>query len=729
MIQTSSIVSLLGVQTQTAPAMGAVPSASGSIAAALQRSESPLAAAAGMEGASLFQAMLACRMLPASASGSMPVERAMSKEAEKMTADTADASLSLPFAVEEDDAHPETEAASSMTALLPFTPIVPALNAAAVPASEPATPVNEIDEISASASSMPDAIHRASAAYTEHPAPGGRLMTTAPESALKQVSAAVQEGEAATALEAQAASPKETPISLVQTAVPHEPSASPVITRDEAAPVTRASGVEQHAAQVPQTGASVGNLHETRPPESASPVKTAESIPVIAQAAKEPVAAPGAAKPASPAALAEPEAGIEQEDHARVHARAQKQAMNGLRATRPVEETPMSAEPTPEPMRGAASETEATETVPPPQMPVRNERVNEEMPEALKKLVATSEAGSVLQASAPAAVRTEAPGRAPLRMMHQASPAGEQHEDAPEELMPEEHRAIRDQKERVETPRAVKTASADHPVNVQTTHGVSSGFAQSADRAIAPAVSSEFFADRANGAGSSAAGSSAASSSESAARTVNEMQAAAGSAKPQTHEQARAAAETSPVSELRTSAKQDVPSPHAMAGVNPAETQTRSAAPAHESGGKMPAHVQEDVFEKVFKEVSSIRHTPASVDVTLTPEHLGRVTVNVGLEEGRMAARINVQTPDVKQMMEAAMPRLQEMLQSNGIALDSIAVMVNNGSSFAERRNEAPKKKTGAGDAAGASEERGIEALGTSGEAKRFGYSTVEYIM
>lgn len=166
---------------------------------------------------------------------------------------------------------------------------------------------------------------------------------------------------------------------------------------------------------------------------------------------------------------------------------------------------------------------------------------------------------------------------------------------------------------------------------------------------------------------------------------------------------------------------------HPAAGIATTDVQPRTVtASGHESAQPLSPRVREDVFERVFREVSSIRHTPASVDVTLSPESLGKVTVNVGMDEGKMSARINVQNADVKQILDSAMPRLQDALHASGLALDSVAVFVNNGSSFAERRNDAPKRKAGS---AAAESDTGVEGLQSVSEAKQFGYSTVEYIM
>jgi len=102
------------------------------------------------------------------------------------------------------------------------------------------------------------------------------------------------------------------------------------------------------------------------------------------------------------------------------------------------------------------------------------------------------------------------------------------------------------------------------------------------------------------------------------------------------------------------------------------------------------------------------------------------VNIRVGLEEGKMTARIDVQNVEVKHIVEANMPRLHEVLQQNGITLDSVAVSVNTGSSFAEKRNDAPKKKTNGSSTA---LDDGFEPLSAAGDSKHYGYNTVEYIM
>ncbi len=169
--------------------------------------------------------------------------------------------------------------------------------------------------------------------------------------------------------------------------------------------------------------------------------------------------------------------------------------------------------------------------------------------------------------------------------------------------------------------------------------------------------------------------------------------------------------------------KTDAPVQQSLAAINDVQ---RQFVPLHEAAAVVAPRVRDDVFEKIYKEVSSIRHTPTSVDVTLTPESLGTVNVKVGLEEGKMTARIDVQNIDVKHIIEANMPRLQEALQSNGLSIDSIAVFVNSGSSFADKRNDVPKKKMNGGSL---KIDDGFETLSSLHDTKQYGYNTVEYIM
>jgi hypothetical protein len=152
----------------------------------------------------------------------------------------------------------------------------------------------------------------------------------------------------------------------------------------------------------------------------------------------------------------------------------------------------------------------------------------------------------------------------------------------------------------------------------------------------------------------------------------------------------------------------------------------RQFVPLHEAAPAATPRVREEVFEKIFKEVSSIKHTPTTVNVTLSPESMGTVTVKVGVEEGKMAARIDVQNVEVKHIIETNMPRLQDALQSNGLSLDSISVFVNAGSTHAEKRHDAPRRKS---TGAPVRSDDGFEPLSALRDSKQYGYNTVEYIM
>jgi flagellar hook-length control protein FliK len=180
---------------------------------------------------------------------------------------------------------------------------------------------------------------------------------------------------------------------------------------------------------------------------------------------------------------------------------------------------------------------------------------------------------------------------------------------------------------------------------------------------------------------------------------------------------------TEQVQEVRVT-KAEAPTTQPL--VNVADVQ-RQFVPLHEAAATtVTPRMREEVFDTIYKEVSAIKHTPTSVNVTLSPESMGTVTVKVGVEEGKMTARIDVQNVEVKHIIESNMPKLQDVLQSNGVSLDTVGVFVNTGSSFADKRQEAAKRKTGG---AAVRIDDGFEPLNTVRDAKQYGYNTVEYIM
>jgi flagellar hook-length control protein FliK len=119
--------------------------------------------------------------------------------------------------------------------------------------------------------------------------------------------------------------------------------------------------------------------------------------------------------------------------------------------------------------------------------------------------------------------------------------------------------------------------------------------------------------------------------------------------------------------------------------------------------------------------------------VQMEPAHLGRVQVAMEMHQGRVAARIAVESESVRQLLDNQLPALRQSLEQQGVRLESLEVSVQdrqasllnpdgqNADSFFQRRR------------GGGQEEMDGTVPGTEGRAesdtgRRWGFNTVEYI-
>ncbi len=141
----------------------------------------------------------------------------------------------------------------------------------------------------------------------------------------------------------------------------------------------------------------------------------------------------------------------------------------------------------------------------------------------------------------------------------------------------------------------------------------------------------------------------------------------------------------------------------------------------------VPVQNREMVFEQILKDVSSITHTPNTLEIKLSPEHLGKVEIKIGLEDGKMNARIDVQNTDVKQIVESNIARMRETLHANGVTLDSINVFLSSDmAQQQQKQQEVGKKKFGY---SATHLDEIAELSDVERETKTYGYNTVEYII
>jgi hypothetical protein len=65
---------------------------------------------------------------------------------------------------------------------------------------------------------------------------------------------------------------------------------------------------------------------------------------------------------------------------------------------------------------------------------------------------------------------------------------------------------------------------------------------------------------------------------------------------------------------------------------------------------------------------------PAELRLQLVPEHLGRLSLRITVAEGGVTARMLVETPEVKVLIEQRLPELERALREQGLRLESVSV-------------------------------------------------------
>jgi flagellar hook-length control protein FliK len=108
-----------------------------------------------------------------------------------------------------------------------------------------------------------------------------------------------------------------------------------------------------------------------------------------------------------------------------------------------------------------------------------------------------------------------------------------------------------------------------------------------------------------------------------------------------------------------------------------AVTQAQSAAPAVSEGVDTESIIRQIVD---YMEVNSQGDTP-SLEMQLTPEHLGTLRIHLAAKDGVVSAQIVAQNETVKNALESQMIRLVESFDEQGIKVDSVEVSVGTNTS------------------------------------------------
>ncbi len=89
-----------------------------------------------------------------------------------------------------------------------------------------------------------------------------------------------------------------------------------------------------------------------------------------------------------------------------------------------------------------------------------------------------------------------------------------------------------------------------------------------------------------------------------------------------------------------------------------------------------PVSIARQVAEAVVVDVKLLP-TGQTVEVQLTPEHLGKVVMKLELQEGVITANIKVENQEVKSALEASIQELRNSLTEKGITVKEVSVEIN----------------------------------------------------
>ncbi len=138
---------------------------------------------------------------------------------------------------------------------------------------------------------------------------------------------------------------------------------------------------------------------------------------------------------------------------------------------------------------------------------------------------------------------------------------------------------------------------------------------------------------------------------------------------------------------------------------------------------ELPESFARDFVVRVADELRlHIAGRMSEVRVRLKPEHLGEVSLKVTMQEGELAARLDVSVPAVKAALDAQLPQLREALASQGIEIRRFDVVAD------EQRN-AHREQQRFQHQPQSGRQTDVDVTETYAAMRDLGYNTVEYII
>lgn len=114
----------------------------------------------------------------------------------------------------------------------------------------------------------------------------------------------------------------------------------------------------------------------------------------------------------------------------------------------------------------------------------------------------------------------------------------------------------------------------------------------------------------------------------------------------------------------------------------------------------------------------------SEVRVTLKPEYLGELSLRVTMQDGELAARMDVSVPAVKAALDAQLPQLRDTLASLGIEMRRFEIVADGG-----LQQRMPHDQHRFQHRQGSRRQTDVEVAETYVAARNLGYNTVEYII
>jgi flagellar hook-length control protein FliK len=135
---------------------------------------------------------------------------------------------------------------------------------------------------------------------------------------------------------------------------------------------------------------------------------------------------------------------------------------------------------------------------------------------------------------------------------------------------------------------------------------------------------------------------------------------------------------------------------------------------------------QTKIIDKIVNDVTQTLHAgKTELEVKLSPESLGKLTIKVTMEEGKLSANIEVKNPEVKHIIETSIVKMREDLSQNGVNLEKVNIFLSDQDNFNShqgkyfREDQAQQQSFTAVDNIPETEEPEY--------VRHLGYNTIEY--